>query len=170
MFYLCHARFRSDVLSRLSKKAFAPTCMKLTSSVVKPVCYAHCATLAFFVSLLSTMQNSPLQLKSWPGAPCILYYMALPRLNLLWYSRVFVNIVSDTLRQSIDLPTHCLPLPYILSLAMEIADTLKVHFVCIFLIDLCLHCFCLDSTTCLPAVFALVWSRSSRCEARKPHV
>jgi len=32
--------------------------------------------------------------------------------------------------QSIDLPTHCLPLPYILSLAMEIADTLKFLHLC----------------------------------------
>jgi serine/threonine protein kinase len=36
-------------------------------------------------------------------------------------------VTFKALMQSIDLPTHCLPLPYILSLAMEIADTLKVH-------------------------------------------
>ena len=42
-------------------------------------------------------------------------------------SPILTKSFSDTLWQSIDLPTHCLPLPYILSLAMEIADTLKVR-------------------------------------------
>ena len=50
-------------------------------------------------------------------------------MNVFIVSLLLLNFYSYALLQSIDLPTHCLPLPYILSLAMEIADTLKVDIV-----------------------------------------